>query len=940
MPILHHLRKKKMDLLRLVFPVFFLLSLAFSPLEAKVAPEDVLKTINVSIPTNYGTFFGEIHYSEKDLVQALKVERVIKEDLIKVVNYFQYVPQDTVHFNIDPYMRLTNGNARTFPTNIINLFNFPASNLDHLVVMENWMQGLVVHEFIHIVHLDQTRDFLSVGRRLFGTIAKVPTAIVPRWFTEGIAVWGESHLINGGRLNNQLFNKELLIQFKKHDFCKTIDCLDDPGNYPNGELAYWAGAHFIEYLENLKPNTIKCLVEENSNAVPFFLNKAFLNCAGDKAQNLFIKFRDYYLQNEAPIPTDRPEWGDKINNTFGVDDYQKGLVLDGDRLFRVEREKKSEALVAYDLEDQVSLFAKYEFPIVDVSSMVKLNDENSMLLVSFNEDANFRKQNKVWKLINPDTLLVERTLDFLHDPSYVIPLGGENFITFSYGENKWIAEKNETLLRAFSTDNNISLVKKIGDQLLLKINDSYGTASLVMTDFKLQKLNVVYKSSKTYDLPLITDKYLVIREGFDLLLLEWDKGIQISNLAPDMFNRITFAQINEGRVLVLENRLKTSVMSASDAENIIKKNKSAATAVVVTEFSMPAAPTESFASQKAESYPRFDHLIPHYWFLAVGSSENLGSLGAMTTFVDPMEVHFLNATALIYPEAHKGGGSLDYVHKIVKVSDQWKVRAFLSQEYSKTDFNPKINLDRDFSARTYYSFLNKRWRYTPGIYGGHSKTDDFLSNRSVRNVGVSQNLIYQAMTFDDFFQSLSAGVNLQTNRANVGDSYFVTQVTAEAMSRFTQSLSVSLKGSYGKLFKTDFARGVLYGGGISDFGNLRLHEFYGVPYSNAYGNEIFTARFTLDYNFRDIYRGKNLIPFFLKEAHLLLGRESLYADRIILDGIILREKMINAFFVGPRFKMNLFYYVPANVDLIFSTIAHPNGKNVNKIDFTIMADLF
>lgn len=937
-----------MVLLRLVFPVFFLLSLFVSPLAA-LAEAEVLKTINLSMPTNYGTFFGEIHYSEKDLVQALKVERIIKEDLIKVINYFEYVPYDTVHFNLDPYMRLTNGNARIFPTNIINLYNFPASNLEHLIAMENWMQGLVLHEFVHITHLDQTRDYLKVGRKIFGTIAKVPAGIVPRWFTEGIAVWGESHLINGGRLNNQLFNKELLIQFKKQDFCKTIDCLDEPGVYPNGVFAYWAGAHFIEYLENLKPKTIKCLVEQNSQAIPFFLNKAFETCAGDKAQHLFIKFREHYLASEAPITHDLQAWGEKISNIFGADDYQKGLILDGDRLFKVEHDKKSEALIAYDLENEVSFIAKYEYPIVDLASMVEIDHENSMLLVSFNEDPNFRNQNKTWKLINADTLLIERTLDFLHDPSYVISLGGDVFLTFSYWENKWIAERNDKLLRAFSPDVNISLVKKVGEQLLLKLNDSYGASSLVLSDFNLQKLTVVYKSTNSYDLPLIQNNYLVIREKGELKLLEWGPNAQnaqsiltaqLSTIPADFLNRITFGINNESRVLVLENRLKTTTMSLKDSEAVIKKGKSNTVPVTLTEFPTTTAANESFASLQAESYPRLDHLIPHYWFLAVGSSENLGSIGAMTTFVDPMEVHFTNATFLLYPDAKKAGGSLDYVQKMVGVSDLWKVRAFISQEYSKTDFNPKINLDRDLTLRTYYSFLKKRWIYTPGVFAGTSTTEDFISDRSVHYLGLSQTLSYQAMSFDDFFQALSAGINLQTNKASVGDHYFVAQLNAEGTGRFTQRLSATLKGSYGKLFKTDFTRGVIYGGGTSDYGSKRIHEFYGLPYSNAYGNEIITGRVSIDYNFWDIYRGKNMTPFFFKEAHLIFGRESLYADRIILNGSILREKLINAVFVGPRLKMNLFYYVPANVDLIFSSIANPNGGNVNKVDFSIMADIF
>lgn len=921
-----------MSLKCIVFPLFFFATLTLSPLQA-----EVLKTINVSMPTNYGTFFGEIHYSEKDLSLALRVERIIKEDLSKVINYFEYVPYDVVHFNIDPNMRLTNGNARTFPTNIINLYNFPASYLEHLVVMENWLQGLVVHEFIHITHLDQTRDYLKIGRRIFGTIAKVPAGIVPRWFTEGIAVWGESHLINGGRLNNHLFNKELLIQFKKQDFCKTIDCIDDPGIYPNGQLAYWAGAHFIEYLENKKPKTIKCLVEMNSASLPFFLNNAFLACAGEKAQDLFTKFREEYETHEVKK---NEEWGEKISNVFGSDDYQKGLVLDHDRLFKVEHERLREALVAYDLKDGVSFIGQYNAPVADVVSMVDVDNENKMLLVSFNDDSSFRIQNKVWKLINPDTLLIERTLNFLHDPSYVLPLGGEDYITFSYWENHWQAERNGELLRTFPNHYNITLVKKLGEQLLLKINDANGVSSLVLTDYKLQNLMVIYKSDKVYDLPLIAEKILVIRENGELKLLELDKVIQLSALPRDLLNRITFAVINEERILVLENRLKTEEKTATESENMIKKEKSGTRPVEVAEFQIVPGPPSSIATDQAESYPRIDHLLPHYWFLAVGSSDNLGSIGALTSFVDPMEVHFLNATALVYPNEKKMGGSLDYVQKLVRVSDLWTVSAFVNQDYSKTNFNSALNLSRDLKLRTSYKFLFKRWSYVPSFFAGSSTTEDFISHRTIKNMGTGHFFAYQAQTYDDFFQYFTAGVNLQVNRANIGEAYLVTEMQAESGWRVAKNLMGSIKGSYAKLFKSDFNRGVIYGGGVSNYTKTRVHEFYGLPYSNVFGNEIFTARFTVDYNFWDIYRGKNLVPFFFKEAHLLLGRESLYANRIFLDGTILRNKMVNALFVGPRLKMNIFYYVPTNIDLIFSSIAHPNGKNINQVDFSISADLF
>jgi hypothetical protein len=244
------------------------------------------------------------------------------------------------------------------------------------------------------------------------------------------------------------------------------------------------------------------------------------------------------------------------------------------------------------------------------------------------------------------------------------------------------------------------------------------------------------------------------------------------------------------------------------------------------------------------------------------------------------------------------------------------------------------------SAQTYYKILMNRWTYVPGLRVGESTTEDFISDRSTTEIGVSHTLTYQALTYDDFFQYFSGHLQVESNQANLGNSYLVTHLDGELGVRFTEKFTSSIKGTFGKLYKSDFTRGVIYGGGISDFANKRVHEFYGLPYSDAFGNKIITSRVMGDYDLWDAYRGKNLLPLFLRELHLLFGFETMEADRIILGGQFLREKTITGLFAGPRFKMNLFYLVPANIDLIFSHISNPSGASVNQVDFLLSANLF
>ena len=175
---------------------------------------------------------------------------------------------------------------------------------------------------------------------------------------------------------------------------------------------------------------------------------------------------------------------------------------------------------------------------------------------------------------------------------------------------------------------------------------------------------------------------------------------------------------------------------------------------------------------------------------------------------------------------------------------------------------------------------------------------------------------------------------------DIGESFINFKSLVSAEGRFYERLLGGFKTSYSRLYKDGFTQGVVYGGGTNVVGTSRWHEFYGLPYNNAYGNEIFTMRLYLDYNFWYMYKGSNFLPFFFKEAHFLVGRDAMSADRIILDKQTLREKTIHSFFAGPRIKMNVFYYIPVDVDFIFSSIKNPNGGNINQYEVAINADLF
>ncbi len=961
MPMLIYERKKKMVGFRLYLLALVFSCMLFSPMGFTKSVN--LKTIKVNLSTNFGQLQTEIHFDDRDIDVALKAKKIIEKDLIKVINYFEYVPRNIVHFNLNPYLRLTNGSATTFPTSTVNLYNFPADNSSHLIGMQDWLRGLMVHEFTHITHLDQTRGYLEIARNIFGSIANIPAGITPRWFVEGIAVWSESHLFEDGRLNNSLFRKELLVEFLNKEYCDTIDCLDEPGVYPGSQLAYWAGAHFIEYIESKKPGAVKCLVQENSGNIPFFLNHTFKTCTGDFAQTLFNEFRENFIKTESLSNDESQKWGENISNAFGSDAFQKGIFIDGSTLFKVEVAKKSEALVSYDLNENVNmLISKYQHPISDIAGITVVpnadaeqTDQGKFLIVSFNEDPNYRTSNRTWKLINTETLLIEAILPFKNDPSYVIGLGNNLYLTASFHNNKWIIEEQfvemgakkvgETkVIHHFDFDVNLTYFKKYGQKIFIKLNRGDLGTALYVSDLKLSNFYNIYESKKYFDFPLINERFLIVKSIDETKFIEIGDDftkLTTSEVLHDFMNKVTFSETADDKILVLENRLKIKKMSFSDLQTLVKANVTdSIESTPIAAIFQETMPTENLPNTPVESFPRFEHMLPHYWFLATGSSENLFSIGAMTQFSDPMDLNVLNATVLSYPTESKFGGSIDYLHKFSSFSDQWAATAFYNKEYSKTEFSEKINDKTEVSIGTHYQFLLKRWVVVPGLFVGQTTTNDFISSAKVDKVGTSVIVGFNAQSFDDFFQKLTFQTRFGKDMPEVDDGYFSSQTKISGRARFQERIEGGFQTSYSKFMKSNLKGGTIYGGGTTDVSNLRWHEFYGLPYSNAYGNEVFNFRLYLDWNFWYIYRGKGFFPVFLKEAHLIFGREMLTADRIFLAGKRFNNKMIHSFFAGPVLKTNLFYYVPADIEMIFSSIKRPDNGSVNQVELNIKANIF
>lgn len=90
-----------------------------------------------------------------------------------------------------------NGSATVLPGNIVNLYtSYPRQGA--LLSMNDWLNGVILHEMVHVVQLSQSSGFAHGVESVFGRhFFTVPNGLVPRWLAEGIAVWAESSVTDG-----------------------------------------------------------------------------------------------------------------------------------------------------------------------------------------------------------------------------------------------------------------------------------------------------------------------------------------------------------------------------------------------------------------------------------------------------------------------------------------------------------------------------------------------------------------------------------------------------------------------------------------------------------------------------------------------------------------------------------------------------------------------
>jgi hypothetical protein len=222
-----------------------------------------------------------------------------------LVPVMRYEPEEKTHVVVLDTTDGSNGFARVLPRNMITLWASAPPASSDLSDYDDWLYGLTVHEYSHILHLDTIGGVPKMVNKVLGK-TWAPNQIQPRWIIEGLATYVESRYSSAGRTRFSLFDAALRTATLEGNERRLDEMSNGPRAWPHGNTAYLYGSSFLEYVYDRFGSDTMAKMSWNfgTTPVPYGLNRSIKLATGSGFDELHgdwksYRYARYGLQAEA-----------------------------------------------------------------------------------------------------------------------------------------------------------------------------------------------------------------------------------------------------------------------------------------------------------------------------------------------------------------------------------------------------------------------------------------------------------------------------------------------------------------------------------------------------------------------------------------------------------------------------------------------------------------
>lgn len=203
-----------------------------------------------------------------------------------------------IHITLTDSTDVANGFATTAPFPNVTAFTTAPESLSVLENYDDWIDILLTHELVHVMHLDTVHGIPRLANAIFGfgVLGKVsqPNILQPRWIVEGVATLQESEFSAAGRRRSAQFDAFIRMAVLDGMFQTQDQVSSNARVWPHGTSVYLYGVHFMYYIQaRYGADKLRELSHVyGGRIVPFGINRAVRDVLGVDFQQLWKEFHE------------------------------------------------------------------------------------------------------------------------------------------------------------------------------------------------------------------------------------------------------------------------------------------------------------------------------------------------------------------------------------------------------------------------------------------------------------------------------------------------------------------------------------------------------------------------------------------------------------------------------------------------------------------------
>ncbi len=272
------------------------------PAQAQVKPNSDWRTLK--------TRHFYVHFTP-ELEDAARRAATHAESAYVALSLHLTPPRGPIDLLISDDVDYSNGWATPIPSNRIVVYANPPVSESALRFTDDYLQLVIIHELAHIFHLDRVG---GVWRSLQSVFGRAPYLFVngyqPRWMVEGLAVYYETLIAGGGRIEGSEHRMLARTAAIDHVFPRIDQLSSATPSFPYGYAAYAYGSLFMDYLGRTHgDSSMRTFVEASSGRLlPWNLNGASRRAFGRRLTAEYRSWTDSLMANLPPATRPLPGW--------------------------------------------------------------------------------------------------------------------------------------------------------------------------------------------------------------------------------------------------------------------------------------------------------------------------------------------------------------------------------------------------------------------------------------------------------------------------------------------------------------------------------------------------------------------------------------------------------------------------------------------------------